>query len=63
MATITIDKENALVSFQKIMKLVSSWKRLEVKIDDKHEKIKKSYKNALKEYERWEFIYWWTVHE
>ncbi len=35
MTTIIIDKDNALVWVQKILKLVSAWKRLEVKVDPK----------------------------
>jgi hypothetical protein len=56
MNTIIIDKENALDWFQKLMKLVLSWKKLEVKIkESKKTDIKASYENALKEYEKGEF--------
>ena len=64
MATIIIDKNNALDWVQKILKLVSAWKRLEVTVDPKilpKIDIKKSYKKALKEYENGEFIYWGKV--
>ena len=58
MNTLIINKENALLSVQKIIKLVSSGKRLrveEIKENYNHEKIKKSLDKALKEYENWEF--------
>lgn len=55
MATLTIDKDNAVSSMQKILKLVSSWKRLEIIIKEEKSKIdiNKSYENALKEYSDW----------
>ena len=57
MTTITIDKDNALDQFQKLMKLVSSWKRLEIKVQkSKKLDIESSLNNAIKEYEKWEFI-------
>jgi len=65
METILVNKENALLSVQKIIKLVSSGKKLEVreiKEHYNHEKIQKSLNRALKEYERWEFIFWWIVN-
>lgn len=64
MATIIIDKDNALVWVQKILKLVSAWKRLEVKVNPKtlpEIDIKKSYKKALKEYENGEYTTLLTI--
>lgn len=67
MATIIIDKDNALDSVQKILKLVSAWKRLEVKVESQKSKVlpkidvQKSYKKALKEYENGEFTTLLTV--
>ena len=58
MNTIIIDKDNALDWVQKILKLISAWKRLEVKVEAKNSSktdIEKSYKKALKEYENGEF--------
>lgn len=55
MTILTIDKDNAVSSMQKILKLVSSWKRLEIIIKEEKSKIdiNKSYENALKEYNDW----------
>lgn len=39
MNTIIIDKDNALLSFQKIIKLVSSGKRLELKIKENDDNL------------------------
>lgn len=64
MNSIVIDKENALLSFQKIIKLVSSGKRLEVRelnIWDNNEKVRKNLAKAKKEYEKGNFVFWWTV--
>ena len=64
MNPIVIDKENALLSVQKIIKLVSSGKRLEVRelnIWDNNEKVRKNLAKAKKEYEKGNFILWWTV--
>jgi len=57
MNTIVINQDNALISVQKIIKLVSSGKRLEVREikDDYNPKIRKSLDRALKEYKRGEF--------
>lgn len=59
MNTIIIDKENALTSFQKLMKLVSSGKKLEVTVKESVPKIniEKSYKQAMKDYKNGDFIY------
>lgn len=58
MNPIVIDKENALISVQKIIKLVSSWRRLkveEINEWDYNPKIQKSLDKALKEYESWDY--------
>ena len=64
MNTIIINQENAISSVQKILKLVSSGKRLEVReisIWDNNPKVKKSLERAKKEYEKGNFIFWWIV--
>jgi hypothetical protein len=61
-----IDKENALLSVQEIITLVSNWKILKVTIEDetfKYEKIKKNYEQALKDYEEWNFITGWIIND
>lgn len=58
MNTMIINQSNILENMQKILKLVSKWKELEIKIkDDKEVKIniQESYKQALKDYEEWNF--------
>lgn len=57
MNTIVINKDNALSSVQKIIKLISSGKRLRVEEikEDYNPKIQKSLDRALKEYKRGEF--------
>lgn len=54
MATLTIDKDNAILSIQKILKLVSGGKKLEIRIkEDTKIDIKKSYNKAIKDYNSW----------
>ncbi len=58
MTTIIIDKNNTLPAFQKIIKLISIWKRLEVKEienENYNNKIQKKLDKAIKEYEKWEY--------
>lgn len=64
MNTIIIDKENALTSFQKLMKLVSSGKKLEVTVKEPVPKIniEKSYKQAMKDYENGDYSVRFTKH-
>lgn len=54
MATLTMDKDNAILSIQKILKLVSGGKKLEIRIkEDSKIDIKKSYNKAIKDYNSW----------
>lgn len=54
MATLTMDKDNAILSIQKILKLVSGGKKLEIRIkEDTKIDIKKSYNKAIKDYNSW----------
>ncbi|MDD3793610.1 MAG: hypothetical protein PHI37_02270 [Candidatus Gracilibacteria bacterium] len=57
MHPILVDKENALSSVQKIIKLVSSGKVLRIEEVKKspNPKMQKSLDNALKEYEKGEY--------
>lgn len=54
MTTLTMDKDNAILSIQKILKLVSGGKKLEIRIkEDSKIDIKKSYNKAIKDYNSW----------
>lgn len=64
MNTIVINQDNAISSVQKILKLISSGKRLEVRelnIWDNNPKIQRKLELAKKEYEKGNFIFWWIV--
>ena len=56
MTILTIDKNNVLLSMQKILKLVSSGKELEIKVKESEIiNIKDKHNNALKEYKSWKY--------